>query len=263
MVSILPGHLRRRSIWDYHRLRRLRANLTRNRGFQLRSAKLASKRYLNVGCGGNPRDGFINLDYLWRPGVDLCWDITRGISLERDSLDGIFTEHCLEHIPLVAAYRVLVDFRRMLRPGGTARIVVPDGELYLELYHRSRSDPEVEFPGGPPAAGEAEHGTTPMVIVNRAFRAFGHRFVYDYRTMATLVRRAGFVDVRQETFQHGRDETLLIDYAKRAANSLYVEASVPAGGDPAGEAPGFDVADLISYLDGEMPPPGAPSQPPD
>ena len=245
----------RRSIWDYHRLRRIYGSLVRNRRFQLRRSRIASKRYLNTGCGGNPHDDFINLDYRWHPRVDLCWDITRGIPLQRDSLDGIFSEHCLEHIPLADTYRVLVEFRRMLRPGGAVRIAVPNGDLYLDLYQRSRSDPGVVFPGGPTAGTELETGVTPMVIVNRAFRAFGHLFVYDFKTLSLLVRRAGFVDVRAETFRHGRDPRLLIDYHKRADNSLYVEASVPKG-EGETDAPAFDVADLVAYLEGEKPPPG-------
>ena len=256
MPAAVSGRFIRSSIWDYQIFRRLFGNLIRNRGYQLRGQRLASKRYLNVGCGGNPHDDFINLDYLWRPKVDLCWDVTRGIPLKSSSMDGIFTEHCLEHIPLAAFYDVLVDFRRMLRPGGVVRIAVPNGDLYLDLYQKSRSDPDVEFPGGPPPGTEAETGITPMVIVNRAFRAFGHCFVYDYKTLALLLRRAGFVDVRQESFQHGRDENLLIDYAKRAGNSLYVEATAPAGGDPGALQPDFDVAELVAYLEGARPAPG-------
>lgn len=255
--SAPAGRPARRSIWDFQRVRRVVARLLRNRGFQARSKRLAELHYLNVGCGGNPLPGFINLDYGWSRKVDLCWDLTRGIPLSDDSLQGIYSEHCLEHVELHEAYEAMLDFRRMLRPGGTVRIAVPDGERYLDLYEKSRTDPAVSFPGGPPAESEPEHGITPMVIVNRAFRAFGHRFVYDFKTMSLLLRGAGFVDVRQETFRQGRDEALLVDYAKRASNSLYVEASAPAS-DAEGVTSGapFSVATLTRYLAGG-PPPGS------
>lgn len=244
-------HLLRPSIWDYHFARRFYGHLIRNRKFQLRSRRLTSKSYLNAGCGGNPRQGFINLDYGWHPNIDLCWDITKGIPLKKNVLCGIFTEHCLEHISFEEVYRALLDFHRMLRPNGTLRIAVPDGELYLNLYQKSQSDPEVQFPGGPLPHTESENGITPMIVINRAFRAFGHLFVYDYKTLAFLLDRAGFVDIRRTSFRQGRDETLLVDYKKRASNSLYVEASMP---DSVQEnrptSSSCSLAPLVRYLEG-------------
>ncbi len=140
----------------------------------------------------------------------------------------------------------------MLRAGGTARIVVPDGELYLELYHRSRSDPDTRFPGSPSSGTVSETGITPMVVVNRIMRAFDHLFVYDYDTLELMLKRAGFVEIQKQSFRHGRDQKLLIDYEKRRGNSLYVEAVAPEGGGIS--SPRFNVADLESYLAGGAPP---------
>jgi hypothetical protein len=59
---------------DYSKVRTLYGHILRGRKFQLRRIK--ERKYLNVGCGPKPLRGFLNLDYLWVPGIDLCWDIT-------------------------------------------------------------------------------------------------------------------------------------------------------------------------------------------
>ena len=49
-------------------------------------------------------------------------------------------------------------------------------------------------------------------------------YLYDAVTLEQLLRKAGFEDVRRESFMQGRDATLLIDQADRAVESLYMEA---------------------------------------
>ena len=248
----VPRSLFRSSLWDYARLRRLRGWLVRNSRAQLRAARVREGVYLNVGCGGNPHEDFINLDYSWQPRIDLCWDIARGLPLRRGSLRGVYSEHCLEHLKLGDVYALMLEFHELLAPSGTLRIVVPDGEHYLDLYQESKSNPGVRFPGGPTPDNADEVGITPMLIVNRAFRAFGHQFAYDYRTVELLLRRAGFVDIQRESYLQGRDDTLLIDYEKRAFGSLYVEATrgMEADGRSGSSAPIFDVGELVNYLAG-------------
>jgi hypothetical protein len=63
--------------------------------------------------------------------------------------------------------------------------------------------------------------------VNRAFRGYDHFYAYDAETLHMMLSACGFVDIRKETFLHGRDPYLLIDSSKRADESLYIEASRP------------------------------------
>jgi predicted SAM-dependent methyltransferase len=88
---------------------------------------------VNLGCGANVRGGFANIDYDWRPGV-ICWDLVCGIPFSSESMKGVYTEHCLEHFSIERGYDVLKEIYRILMPSGRARIVVPDGELYLRKY---------------------------------------------------------------------------------------------------------------------------------
>jgi predicted SAM-dependent methyltransferase len=204
--------------------------LLRNRRFQLRRRRIESLRYLDIGCGPNSHPGFVNLDYLWHPTIDVCWDITRGIPFASGSMRGIFSEHCLEHFPLPTAVDILRECYRVLAPGGILRIVVPDGELYLKIYNRQREgDSSVTFPYQVHEAFRELY--SPILSVNRIFyqdrdSPHGHRFIYDFHFLDQLLRYCGFTSVTQRSFRDGADPALLIDSESRAVESLYVEASV-------------------------------------
>jgi len=177
---------------------------------------------LDVGCGPNARPGNLNLDYQWRPGVDICCDITRPLPLADGYVSGLFSEHCLEHIPFSLALDVLREFHRVLQPGAFARIVVPDFEIYLEQYLRLRD-------GGAAAMPYADQDSiagiySPMLSINRIFRGHGHQFIYDFATLAVMLERAGFVDIDKRQCGDSRDARLLLDSPERAIESLYVEA---------------------------------------
>ena len=65
---------------------------------------------LDVGCGPNANTQNINLDYEWRPGIDVCCDITKGLPFQNGYVAGVFTEHCIEHIRFDDALVVFVNF---------------------------------------------------------------------------------------------------------------------------------------------------------
>ena len=216
------------------KVRKVIGHVLRNRSIQLLLTDRRPKRYLNLGCGGNILDDYINLDYTWSRGVDLCWDVKRGIPLASNSLEGIFTEHTLEHFTWQEALRVfLPECFRVLRPGGTLRISVPDAELSVIAYEEARRSG---------ATGRSFHAAydggdripmTPMMHLNNTFRRIyeplekGHKFVYDFHTLEYFLHWVGFTSVTKESFMRGRSPKLLVDYEKRASESLYVEALKP------------------------------------
>jgi predicted SAM-dependent methyltransferase len=204
----------------------LLAALFRNRSGHINQGNVKTKNYLDIGCGPNPHEQFINLDYGWHPQVDICWDVTKGIPLSDNAVNGIYSEHCIEHLPFESIDFVMQECHRVLQPGGTVRLIVPDGELYLTRYvHILREGSGLRLPY---ADGDPFDGIySPIVSVNRIFRAHGHLFIYDFDLLQQLLQRNGFVEIKKETFGSGRDSRLLIDSESRAVESLYVEASKP------------------------------------
>lgn len=215
-----------RSITSYAKIQAIIAMVIRNRTFHIQKAVNSHKKYLNVGCGSNSHQNFVNLDYNWNPQIDICWDITKGIPLPNESVEGVYTEHCLEHLPFRTIDFVLNEFWRVLKPGGTVRIIVPDGELYLTRYTNLLNGKTTE--SLPYSESDGWHELySPIMSINRIFRTHGHLFISDFDCFRQLLVKNGFSEIKQESFMNGRDSNLLIDSEHRAIESLYVEATKP------------------------------------
>jgi predicted SAM-dependent methyltransferase len=194
--------------------------------------QLAGRRGLRVhlGCGNALFPGWLNVDCyppVSRTGAEiLTLDMRRGLPLADRSVVALFSEHFLEHLSVETVRDVILpEMRRVLEPGGRARIGVPSGEYFVDQYVAHLS-------GQPDPLFEANRGAaTPMMMLNDITHGFGHRFLYDFETLASMLRKAGFATVERSTsgvsdvtaFQ-GKDR---VD-PWRQAMSLYVEAAVPS-----------------------------------
>lgn len=216
----------KRPFSSYRKVQIVIGYLLRNRRSFFGKKEISGKEYLNLGCGQRIEKKLINLDYDWRPGVDICWDLKNGIPLNSESIKGVFTEHCLEHVSFDVADRVIGEIWRVLKPGGIVRIVVPDGELYLRTYLRKIiGDQEVSFPFS--TQDQYQNVYSPIMSVNRIFRAHGHQYIFDFDCLNHLLTKWRFVAIKREAYLSGRLPALLLDTESRAVESLYVEAQKP------------------------------------
>ncbi len=184
--------------------------------------KPAHGAYIDIGAGKNQHDHLFSIDYAWVPGLDMVHDVTKGLPFQSETIGGIFTEHCMEHIALAQFVGIAKEFHRVLMPDRIARIVVPDGRIYIDHYLEAQSGNPVNMPGHDEDGGYPFY--TPMMSVNRIMRAHGHQFIYDFETMKAILLHAGFREVTQRQFRVGGDPKLLVDLEFRKPESLYVEA---------------------------------------
>ncbi len=74
------------------------------------------------------------------------YDLRKGIPFPDGVFDAVYHSHVLEHFSKSEALPFLKECRRVLKPGGIIRVVVPDLErmarLYLESLQRSRQGEE-------------------------------------------------------------------------------------------------------------------------
>lgn len=80
---------------------------------------------LNLGCGFRRMDGYINIDNRELPGVDLVCDVTEGLPFDDNTMEEIFCQDFLEHIPIGQTIAVITDIWRVLKPGGKFHHVTP------------------------------------------------------------------------------------------------------------------------------------------
>jgi predicted SAM-dependent methyltransferase len=179
--------------------------------------------WVNVACGPEILDGFVNLDLLPADPRVVRWDCRRTLPLADGAAAGIRVEQFVEHLePRQELPAFLSESLRVLRPGGALRVIVPDAERYLHAYCAGGLDGfrdlevPIPFPDDLP---------TRMDVINHVFHQWHeHRWAYDFETLRHRLTSAGFVDVQKMRFGVSRSPQLGRDCPVHAAYSLYVEA---------------------------------------
>jgi SAM-dependent methyltransferase len=101
---------------------------SRNGAANRNGAGPAAAPRLNVGCGNQIMPGWLGIDSVRTEASDIVRDITRGLPFVDSSVAEIYCDNALEHIgPNDDFVFVLNEFYRVLKPGGTATIIVPYG----------------------------------------------------------------------------------------------------------------------------------------
>lgn len=169
---------------------------------------------LHLGSATNRLPSWVNVDLL-RPGraLDLYWDLRRPLPFEDASVDAIFAEHLLEHLPFTAGVRLLRECRRVLRQSGIVRVGVPDLDRYIASYLGQDDIIERVRPGRP----------TRALALGEPFFLYGHRCMYDFETMRHALLGAGFTHVEHSSFGLGRLQPSP-DSMERRDETMYVEA---------------------------------------
>ncbi|MEY3283053.1 MAG: hypothetical protein RIR86_1066 [Acidobacteriota bacterium] len=209
-------------------------------------------RRLNIGCGDRPTVGWVNYDnslsvllgHLPLVGAILARigliaksqlnfariaqasgvryaNVTQKIPEADSSVDLIYSCHMLEHLTRSDALRFLRESRRVLKPGGALRIVVPDLKILVNNYQRGgKADDFMESLYIVPTDPDRLLNRLKCLLVGGRL----HLWMYDADSLRELMTKAGFASV--VTLPPG--ETTIkelegIDLSERAEESLYVE----------------------------------------
>jgi len=94
--------------------------------------KKMEKIKLNLGCGGDIIEGYINCD-INNPLADIKCDV-RDLPFESESVDEIFASHIIEHFDYKEGGDVLHEWNRVLKKGGKLTIECPDLDKIVNSY---------------------------------------------------------------------------------------------------------------------------------
>jgi len=134
---------------------------------------------LHLGSGPQALAGWINIDNQQYAGVDRILDVTLGLPF--DDVSFIFAEHFIEHLSYIDTLGLMRECRRALRDDGVLRLATPNLDwVWATHYALNRN--------------EAEQVRNCFAL-NRAFRGWGHQFLYNEPSLAATLHDAGFANV--------------------------------------------------------------------
>lgn len=134
---------------------------------------------LNVGCGPHHRrEGWHNIDIQNFPSVDEVRDATLPFD-DLASLEYIYSEHFLEHLPLAGAINFLRNSAAALSPRGRFRLSTPALEYVLVTH----------FDVG---VVDDERRVLETSAVNRAFHGWSHQFLWSKPMLHRMLIAVGF-----------------------------------------------------------------------
>jgi predicted SAM-dependent methyltransferase len=229
-------HTSARSAWE--RLLRLWWTLRRRRQIENYLATNTIRK-LQIGAGLQTFNDWLNTDFSPQVPQIVFMDIRTPFPLPDNSFDYIFAEHVIEHVSYEAGCAMLKESLRVLRTGGRIRIATPDLQVLLSLNATDHSEMQLRYMRWI-TANFLPHVETPkaVFVINNAFQNWGHQFLYDSQSLASLLQQTGFVDITQCESGHSTDAVLtgidsraysIADKEMNRFESMVLEARKRAG----------------------------------
>jgi SAM-dependent methyltransferase len=184
---------------------------------------------VNLGCGHDIKNSWLNID-LSVPAIDgtLCrgtvlmsYDLRLGLPLESHSCSFIYSSHFFEHLEFRHGLKLMTDCHRVLKPGGTFRLALPDYREIFRAYIQGNAEYfsliDVRWLG----PMRDQNTATVVDYVNYAVYQHGqHKFIYDEHKIILLLQALGYSSVNRTNHKEGLDSGEPV----RRRYSLFVEA---------------------------------------
>jgi ubiquinone/menaquinone biosynthesis C-methylase UbiE len=193
---------------------------------------------LNLGCGPDAPGDWLNLDGSWnawfsnhpylrkaleivgviKPNQGAQWkvrplvhDLTKPLPFQTNTISAIYGSHVLEHLYQADAQGLLVECRRVLKPGGAIRLVVPDLHSMVVDYlgmKNGKSASSTESASAADYLNERLGFRSPAPPKgNLVFKFYSlwkdfhhHKWMYDSDSLIRYLEVAGFQEVSRKEF---------------------------------------------------------------
>jgi predicted SAM-dependent methyltransferase len=144
-------------------------------------------RHLHLGCGERRAPGFCNVDITQNRSVDVVDNVATLRRFPDNYAESIYASHVLEHFSHDEAPQVLATWYRVLKPGGTIRISVPDIDRIVKIYVKNWN--HFQTNGNSPWIGLIYGGQTDAYDF--------HKTGWNFCWMSHVMRKVGYVDIAE------------------------------------------------------------------
>lgn len=159
--------------------------------WRLKALEMEEPIWLNLGSGARPHPGFINIEGGPFRKQDRWLDLRNKLPFRDGSVDAIYASHVLEHFFSRELRKLLDECRRVLRPGGGVRILVPSLTQGLVAYERG----DAQWLGHWPEDFKSIGGR----LSNYLLCEGQHRQIFDLSFMTEFLSNSGFESVHQRS----------------------------------------------------------------
>lgn len=181
---------------------------------------------LNIGCGNNCINGWLNTD-LYPRGEAFYMDATQKLPFNDNSFKYVFCEHVLEHLTVTEGLELLKEVHRILYPNGIFRIALQTKEKLDDIYNDEIKNKEYIdfhfswFDKGSPIKNAC-------IMLNNFYRMWGHKTIYDKKTLNELFKLGGFNKITEYNVNESDDPVLknIESHNKEIGKFTILETSV-------------------------------------
>jgi len=165
---------------------------------------------LQLGSQKNPLNDWLNTDIVADKKIDVYYlDITKNFQILDESFDYVYCEELIEHIDYKEGQAMLHECYRILKPGGKIRIGTPDLRNFIKLYDSNKNKLHKDYVKWIVDTFFKDTKIYSSVfVINNIFRRWGHKFIYDFDTLADSFKRAGFTNIVRRLEGKSSDEHL-------------------------------------------------------
>lgn len=168
---------------------------------------------LNLGCGKDFREGYLNID-LYSDDPRVIFMDVRKLDFEDSSVDEIVAFDILEHFSHRETGAVLAEWARVLKPGGILRLRVPSLELQIAAYRRGDWDADT---------------ASIMIFGGQSNPGDFHAAGFDEQSIKKHLRKAGFRVTSIEDFDFPqKDSYINLNMEVRARKTIPFRDEKPA-----------------------------------
>ena len=205
---------------------------------------MTEKLYVQYGCGWSAPEQWTNFDasptlrfekipiignlytknHARFPSSVRYGDIVKGLPISSYSCDGVYCSHVLEHLALNDLRVALKNTRKLLKPNGIFRFVLPDLYFLAQSYiEDSERDASLKFMTNS-HLGIVERPKKLSSKISFLFGNSNHLWMWDFKSLEYELSQCGFSHIRRSEINDSIDKQFnLVESKERWENCLGVE----------------------------------------